>query len=53
MSCTAPYLRLTKLGETALILVYATGADKKVAPYSISGISVKNWKTISADLTKV
>ena len=53
MSSMAPYLRLIKPGETASIFIYATSANKAVAPYSISGVSVKNWKTVSADPTKV
>ena len=43
MSITA-YLRLIKPGETDLIFIYTTSANKEVAPYSISGVSVENGK---------
>ena len=36
------YIRLIKLGETVLIVIYATGPNKAVDPYSISGVLIKN-----------
>ena len=41
MSFTASYLRLIKPGETALIFIYATRANRAVSPYGISGVSIK------------